>query len=290
LVRIELLIELRYDVAPPGADFIFNIHGAHTRCQTIMREQLQISQQLVPQLFTDAVTHNRYLRLSAWPGPLSVSYQATVDLNHILSKPEDVYEVPVARLPPQVLAYIYPSRYCQSDQLGPLVMGEFAHMQQGYRRVQAICDWVHRRVKFESNTTTSATSALDTLRDGKGVCRDFAHLMIAMCRALSIPARFATGIDFGADPAMGPTDFHAYVEVYLGGRWYIFDPSDAAIPMGFVRFGTGRDAADVSFATIFGTVQSQPPRIEVHAMQDPHGRWETPYRRTDAISTDGGEC
>ena len=86
------------------------------------------------------------------------------------------------------------------------------------------------------------------------MCRDFAHLMIALCRAVNIPARFATGTDYGADPALGPPDFHAYVEVYLGDRWYIFDPSGTAIPMGFVRFGTGRDAADVAFATIFGGV------------------------------------
>ncbi|MFX8731703.1 transglutaminase-like domain-containing protein, partial [Acinetobacter baumannii] len=77
---------------------------------------------------------------------------------------------------------------------------------------------------------------LDTIQSGRGVCRDFAHLMIALCRALSIPARFATGIDYGADPVLGPTDFHAYVEVYLSGGWYIFDPSGTAIPMGFVRF------------------------------------------------------
>ena len=91
------------------------------------------------------------------------------------------------------------------------------------------------------------------------MCRDFAHLMIALCRAVNIPARFATGTDYGADPALGPPDFHAYVEVYLGDRWYIFDPSGTAIPMGFVRFGTGRDAADVAFATIFGGVKSQAP-------------------------------
>lgn len=110
--------------------------------------------------------------------------------------------------------------------------------------------------------------------------------MIALCRALNIPARFATGIDFGADPALGPTDFHAYVEVFLGGRWYIFDPSGTAIPMGFVRFGTGRDAADVSFATIFGSVQSQPPLIRVQALHDAQGLSEMPRHRSEAISTD----
>lgn len=286
LVRIELSVDLHYEVAPPGADFVFNIHGAHTRCQVIHSERLNINQALLPQLFADPVSLNRYLRLSAWAGPLTVSYQATVDLHHHLCAPELIAETPVARLPTEVLSYIYPSRYCQSDLLGPLVMAEFGGLPQGYSRVVAIQDWVRRRVKFEGNTTTSATSAIDTLNEGRGVCRDFAHLMIALCRALNIPARFATGIDFGADPALGPTDFHAYVEVFLGGRWYIFDPSGTAIPMGFVRFGTGRDAADVSFATIFGSVQSQPPRISVRAVQDAHGAYEMPRHRSEAISTD----
>lgn len=286
MVRIELSIDLQYEVAPPGADFVFNIHCAHTRSQILYREQLQISQQVLPQIFTDPVTHNRYLRLSAWAGPLTVSYSAVVDLHHHLAQPDQIAEVPVSRLPPEVLSYIYPSRYCQSDRLGPLVMAEFGTMPQGYGRVVAIQDWVRRRVRFESNTTNSNTSALDTLNDGRGVCRDFAHLMIALCRALNIPARFATGIDFGSDPILGPTDFHAYVEVFLGGRWYIFDPSNTAIPMGFVRFGTGRDAADVSFATIFGSVQSPAPRIQVKALQEPLGQWEIPWRRPEAISTD----
>jgi transglutaminase-like putative cysteine protease len=110
--------------------------------------------------------------------------------------------------------------------------------------------------------------------------------MIALCRALSIPARFATGIDFGADPVLGPTDFHAYVEVFLGNRWYMFDPSGTAIPMGFVRFGTGRDAADVSFATIFGPVMTQAPRIQVAALSNMGGTWEQPRHRIEAISTD----
>lgn len=286
LVRIELSIDLVYEVAPLGADFVFNIHGAHTRCQVIRSERLDISQALLPQVFTDPVSLNRYLRLSAWAGPLKVSYQATVDLHHHLCAPELIAETPVSRLPTEVLGYIYPSRYCQSDLLGPLVMAEFGQMPQGYARVVAIQEWVRSRVRFESNTTTSATSAVDTLEEGQGVCRDFAHLMIALCRALNIPARFATGIDFGADPALGPTDFHAYVEVFLGGRWYIFDPSGTAIPMGFVRFGTGRDAADVSFATIFGSVQSQPPLIGVRAVQDVHGLGEMPRHRSEAISTD----
>lgn len=288
MVRIDLAIDLRYEVAAPGADFIFNIHAAHTRHQTVTQETLVINQPLLPQLHTDPVTANRYLRLSALPGTLQVSYTAQVDLEHFIIAPEQVAEVPVALLPPQVLAYIYPSRYCESDCLGTLAMAEFGDLKQGYGRVLAVQDWVRRQVSFTQNTTTSNTSALDTLNQRAGVCRDFAHLMIALCRALSIPARFTTGTDYGADPALGPPDFHAYVEVYLGHRWYLFDPSNTAIPMAFVRLGTGRDAADVSFATIFGSVDSPSPHIQAQAYADGTGAWTLPYRCSEALSTDAG--
>ncbi|MDP2262612.1 MAG: transglutaminase family protein [Hydrogenophaga sp.] len=192
------------------------------------------------------------------------------------------------QLPPEALTYIYPSRYCQSDCVTALAMGLFGSMPQGYRRVEAIQAWVQEQVTFESNTSNSMTSALDTLNDHKGVCRDFAHLMITMCRALNIPARFTTAIDYGADPALGPTDFHAYVEVYLGHRWYMFDPSGTAIPMGFIRIGTGRDAADASFATIFGGVVAQPPRIDISAHVSPQNGWELPVHRPQGLSTDAG--
>ena len=129
------------------------------------------------------------------------------------------------------------------------------------------------------------TSAVDTLIEQVGVCRDFAHLMIALCRAVNIPARMATGTDFGADPALGPPDFHAYVEVYLSGRWYIFDPSGTSIPMGFMRIGTGRDAADVAFATIFGNVQSQAPFIRTRAITDAERGFEFPWHCIEALST-----
>jgi transglutaminase-like putative cysteine protease len=168
-----------------------------------------------------------------------------------------------------------------------LAIGEFGNLRQGYARVLAIQDWVRNSVKFTTNSSNSNTSAIDTLAQHVGVCRDFAHLMIALCRAVNIPARFASGTDYGADPALGLPDFQAYVEVYLGDRWYIFDPSGTAIPMGFVRFGTGRDAADVSFATIFGTVRSPAPGIRAVAVNDPAHGMVLPYPCHAALSTDG---
>jgi transglutaminase-like putative cysteine protease len=274
-------------VVGPGGDFVFNIHAAHTERQHVLSESLSLSQNVPTRVDTDPVTLNRTLRVSALPGPLRVAYSATVELAHHVATPALIPEVPVSQVPTEVLRFIYPSRYCPSDRLLRLAMREFGSMPPGYLRVQAVRDWVRQHVSFTQNTSNSNTSAVDTLLDTVGVCRDFAHLMIALCRALNIPARFTTGIDYGADPVLGPTDFHAYVEVYLGERWYIFDPSGTAIPMGFVRFGTGRDAADVAFATIFGTVQSQAPRISIEVLPGADGQLRMPWHTTDALSTDG---
>ena len=288
MIRIELQVQLNYEVDAPGADFVFNIHAAHTACQTIAAESLVVSQPVAAQIDTEPSTGNRYMRLSAMPGPLSLSYLATVDLAHHFADTANLPEVPVRCLPPEVIGYIYPSRYCQSDRLVKLAIREFGHLQQGHSRVQAIRDWVLQRVTFTSNTSNSNTSAVDTLIEQVGICRDFAHLMIALCRAVSIPARFATGTDYGADPSLGPPDFHAYVEVYLGGRWYVFDPSGTSIPMGCVRFGTGRDAADVAFATIFGSVRSQAPVIHAYAVEDASRGMLLPYHCHEAFSTHPG--
>lgn len=136
-------------------------------------------------------------------------------------------------------------------------------------------------------TSNTATGALDTLADRKGVCRDFAHLMIALCRAINIPARFVTGIDYGADPALGPCDFHAYVEAWLGGRWYIFDATGISPKTGLVRLATGRDAADVPFATMFGPVRSYAPKVSIVAIDDPANGFMLPHRTEQAVSTAG---
>jgi transglutaminase-like putative cysteine protease len=288
VIRIELQVELSYEIDEHGADFVFNIHAAHTQSQTLRAESLVLSQPIDPQMHTDPVTGNRYLRLRAAPGELKLSYATTVDLMHHRAEPEQLAEVPVHHLPPAVLGYIYPSRYCQSDRLVKFAINEFGMLRQGHARVQAIQDWVQAHVTFTSNSSNSNTSAVDTLIEQVGVCRDFAHLTIALCRAVNIPARFATGTDYGADPVLGPPDFHAYVEAYLGDRWYIFDPSGTAIPMGFVRFGTGRDAADVAFATIFGGVQSQAPVIRAEAVEDLTRGIVLPHHCRQALSTDSG--
>ena len=290
MIRIDLQVDLTYEVDGLGADFIFNIHAAHTPCQTVVAEYLSLSQPIPQPMHTDPATGNRYMYVHADPGTLLLSYTATVDLAHHFADPGQIAEVPVRHLPPEVIGYIYPSRYCQSDRLLKLATNAFGRLSQGYSRVQAIQDWVKRHVTFTLHSSNTNTSAVDTLIEQVGVCRDFAHLMIALCRAINIPARFATGTDYGADPTLGPPDFQAYVEVYLGDRWYIFDPSGTGIPMGFVRFGTGRDAADVSFATMFGGVRSHAAVIRAVAIDDQAQGLVLPQHCREALSTDSGRA
>ncbi|MCD2513434.1 transglutaminase-like domain-containing protein [Comamonas endophytica] len=286
MIRLQLQLELSYTVLAPGAEFFFFFHAANTSHQRVIDENLVISQpDAAWQLQESDCMGQRCLRLGAQPGPLTVRYTAGVEMRHHVADPAQIPEVPVCDIPHDVLQYIYPSRYCQSDRLYNFAGGLFGGLPRGYSRAKAICDWVGQHVTFRSNSSDGTTSAVDTLIERVGVCRDFAHLMIALCRAVNMPARFVTGTDFGADPKMGPPDFHAYVEVYLGGRWYLFDPSRTAIPMGMMRMATGRDAADVAFATIFGSVYSDQPRILVVAGEDAEAGWEFPEHTDQAVST-----
>ena len=285
MIHIDLRVDLSYDVrGSDGADFIFNLHAARTAHQTVRDEQLVINQPVHPELSTDPATASVYTRLHAEQGPLKVSYRATVGIEHHFAQPETLQEVPIRSMPLEVMPYIFPSRYCQSDRLLKFAFQEFGQLAPGYYRVLAIQHWVQKHVTFASNTTNFNTSAVDTLIERVGVCRDFTHLMIALCRALNIPARIASGTDYGADPALGPPDFHAYVEVFLGDRWYIFDASGTGIPMGFVRLGTGRDAADVAFATIFGDVYAHAPVVSGDAVQP---GLQMPRHCREALSTTG---
>jgi transglutaminase-like putative cysteine protease len=284
-VRLSYSIELRYEIAEQPADFVFNVHAARTPSQTIVLETLSVEPRVEPLMHTDPVLGNRYMRLRAGPGPTVVRYGATVDIDHHRTSPGLLDECPIARMPPEALAFIYPSRYCQSDRLRRFAAREFGHLRPGYWRVMAILDWVRLRVVFMPGTSDSSSSAMDTLVEQVGVCRDFAHLMIALCRAVNIPARFVTGIDYGAAVQLGLPDFHAYVEVFLGDRWYSFDPTGITAPMGLVRIGTGRDAADVSFATMFGTMRSFPPTISIVAADDPGNGVVLPFHSVEALST-----
>ncbi|MHC5536911.1 transglutaminase-like domain-containing protein [Singulisphaera rosea] len=166
---------------------------------------------------------------------------------------------PVEELPPDVLVYLLSSRYCEVDRLTETAWNLFGHTPPGWARVKAICDWVHQNVTFGYQFARSTKTAYDVLQERGGVCRDFNHLALTLCRCMNIPARYATGYlgDIGVPISPSPMDFSGWFEAYLGGRWYTFDARHNVPRIGRVLMGIGRDAVDVALTTSFGTTRLQ---------------------------------
>jgi len=189
------------------------------------------------------------------PGPLVLRYDA---ICAVPDGPEpDASTVPQAlvdQVPGEVLHFTLPSRYCLSDELMGMAWELFGQTQPGGARVQAICDWVHDNIKFKYGTSNPLTTAADVLRDRIGVCRDLTHVAVSFCRAMNIPARYVFGYlpDLYVPIDPNPMDFAAWMEVYLGDRWWTFDPRNNARRAGRVLIGRGRDALDVAMLTTFG--------------------------------------
>ena len=160
----------------------------------------------------------------------------------------------VEDLPDDVLVYLLGSRYCETDRLTPLAWSLFGHTPEGWGRVQAICDYVHNRIEFGYRHADPTRSAFTGHAEERGVCRDFAHLAVTLCRCMNIPARYCTGYlgDIGVPVSDAPMDFSAWFEVYLGGHWHTFDARHNTPRIGRILMATGRDATDVALSTIFG--------------------------------------
>jgi transglutaminase-like putative cysteine protease len=182
-------------------------------------------------------------------------------------------ETPLTQLPPETLVYLLPSRYCESDLLAPAAMQLFGHLTPGWGRVQAICDFVNRHVTFGYQFARCTKTALETYNEQTGVCRDLAHLAIAFCRSLNIPARYATGYlgDIGVPPVDAPMDFAGCMEVFLGGAWHTFDPRNNARRIARLMIARGRDAADVAISTSFGPSYLQLFRVWTDEVRNAQG-------------------
>ena len=167
---------------------------------------------------------------------------------------KDAYQVPVESLPDDALVYLLPSRFCDSDKLLDLAWTLFGTTTPGWTRVQTICDYVNARITFGYQHARPTRNASEAYQESIGVCRDYAHLAVAFCRALNIPARYCTGYlgDSGMPPPYPPGDFAAWFEAYLGGQWHTFDPRNNTPRIGRVLIARGRDAADVAMVTTFG--------------------------------------
>ena len=160
----------------------------------------------------------------------------------------------VENLPEEVLIFLLGSRYCETDRLSEIAWQLFSHVGPGYSRVQAICDYVHKHIFFNYQNARATRTAVEALNERTGVCRDYAHLAIAFCRCMNIPARYCTGYlsDLGTLPPYGVGDFAAWFEAWIGGRWHTFDPRNNVPRVGRVLMARGRDACDVAIATTFG--------------------------------------
>jgi transglutaminase-like putative cysteine protease len=257
---------LEYEVKAP-THFCFNIEAAHWPTQNILSERLAVSSGVAVHAFTDAVSGNRFFRFDAPAGPLLVDYSAQVEV-HFEHVDEQLPEVPVGQVPDQIFHYLMPTRYCESDVLGDAARQLFGNEAPGMARVRAIIRWINGAIEYRPGSTTSTTTAQEVFAQRAGVCRDFAHLGITLCRALNIPARLVVGYVWFDEP---PQDFHAIFEAWLGGRWVLFDPTGMAPVDRLVRIGTGRDAKDVAFSTIFGSVEMTRKHISV-LEHDPRGR------------------
>lgn len=239
---------LVYEVGGP-AEFFLQIEAARIPEHTILSESFTVTPATTStQQYADPNSHNQVRRIHAEYGPLKIEYRARV-VRSFDPPDRNARESAIAELPGEVMHYLLPTRYCESDLLSGMAQRTFGNIAPGYGRVEAIVAWIRDHIHYQIGHTTATTTARDVLANRVGVCRDFSHVAITMCRALNIPARLVVGYVEFEDP---PPDFHAIFEVFIGGRWVLFDPTGLAPVETVVRIATGQDAKDVAFATIYG--------------------------------------
>ncbi|MFT3800463.1 MAG: transglutaminase family protein [Burkholderiaceae bacterium] len=290
MVRLDCLVHLQYEAHAPST-VVFNVEPAVSPHQTIVREQVDIRGETG--MCDGLINHEgtRLLRVPAM-GPIEIASRFVVDIQHVTHDPLALSEMPVHALPMSTLSYLYPSRYCESDKLMPVALRAFGQQRPGYSRIAAVAQWVRDQVAFDPDAhgpdaSQPPASAVDVLARRRGGSRELAHLMIALCRALNVPARFVSGIEAGGRTGEDTRaeGFHAHVEVFLSGRWYLFDPTGSAATTGHVRLGTGRDASDTAFATVFGSATCVQQRVQARALEDPASDIRLPRRTDQPVST-----
>ena len=274
---------LEYEVYS-ASHFWFNIEAAFCDGHTVLEERLTITPSVKVRTFRDERNGNRFVRLDAPKGVLSVNYHAKIELTPV-TVPLHLAEAAVSNVPDDALRYLMPSRYCESDMLSRAAHQLFGHLPRGLSRVRAIESWLYESIDYLPGFSDATTTAQQVFVQRAGVCRDFAHLGIALCRALNIPARLVVGyIKFEAPPQ----DFHAVFEAWLDDRWVLFDGTHMAPTDRLVRVGTGRDAKDVAFATIFGEVQMLRKALTVDEGHSAGGAPAFPEDTTSALPTVAG--
>ncbi|HWE51919.1 MAG TPA: transglutaminase family protein [Bryobacteraceae bacterium] len=251
-------IKLGYDIeleipAPVPIIAVLNVHPSRMK-DLLEPDYLRISPDVARDEYYDGFG-NRCTRFLAPQGILRLSNSTLIeDSGEPDARDFNAVQIPVAQLPPDTLQFLVASRYCEVDRLSNIAWQLFGGYQKGWPLAEAICGWVHSHITFNYQAARPTMSALDVYTERQGVCRDFQHLAITMCRAMHIPARYATGYlgDICVPRSPDPMDFSAWFEVYLGGRWWTCDARHNQARVGRVLMGTGRDAADVAITTSFG--------------------------------------
>lgn len=253
-MKIRAGFSLGYDCPQPTPMLlVLKVHPSR-RGDLLSDDTLAFDPPLEAANYTDSFG-NTCTRIVAPKGVTTISTAFEI---HDSGAPDEVAENAeqheVMDLPEDVLVYLLGSRYCDTDRLADLAGALFNDTPPGWARVQAICDYVHQHLIFDYLNADPRRTAHDGYRERSGVCRDFAHLAITLCRCMNIPARYCTGYlgDIGVPPDENPMDFSAWFEAYLGGRWYTFDARHNRPRIGRILIARGRDATDVALATIFG--------------------------------------
>ena len=252
MIRYGFDIELAL-IQPTTLVTLMDVHPS--RQGDVMGESGLESSQSVPiEKFIDSYG-NQSRRMTAEAGTLALRLGGVVrDSGRPDETNPSARATPLAEIPADALPFLMASRYCETDLLSSFAWSQFGGVPEGWARVQAICDYVHGRLKFSYPDARETRTAAQAMEERIGVCRDFAHLAIALCRCMNIPARFCNGYlgDIGVPPDPAPMDFNAWFEAYLGGRWYTFDARHNEPRIGRILISRGRDAADVAMITSFG--------------------------------------
>jgi transglutaminase-like putative cysteine protease len=253
-MKLKIGYELLYHFPQPTPVLMMlNVH--YTRVSDLERpDHIVISPSVPISGYRDGFG-NWCSRILAPAGAMRISADTVVsDTGLPDRKVSDAAQIPVQDLPGDALVFLLASRFCDSDRLADLAWTHFGKTAPGWARVQAICDFVHGHIAFGYEHARVTRSASEAYEEKRGVCRDYAHLAVAFCRALNIPARYCTGYlgDVGTPPPYPPGDFAAWFEAYLGGQWHTFDPRNNVPRIGRVLLARGRDAADVAITTTFG--------------------------------------
>ncbi len=253
-MQIRVGFEMTYD-CPQDTTMLLALHIHYSRASDLVRPDHLVTTPAVPVMAYRDSFGNWCSRLVAPAGIFTITSDALVNDTGLPDPVDfDAQQVDVAHLPESALVYLLGSRYCETDLLSNIAWNLFGSGPTGWHRVQAICDFVHQHIEFGYRHARRTRTAYEAYNEGRGVCRDYAHLGVALCRAMNIPARYCTGYipDIGVPVTDAPMDFAGWFEAYLGDRWWTFDPRNNQRRIGRILMGRGRDACDVALANTFG--------------------------------------